>query len=236
MGYIKKEDLIKELRQLGVAVSVSLTVPELKLLLEESRGPTTKDQKEVKVTTGMWDLNKAELFQRCKDNGIETSVHDTKDRLLARLKHHQQDSAVGTDDDVLDFGKHKGTRYLEALEKFPSYVQWAKTTVDEEPGCGKSLKRFVQYVLLKEIGILISPKVPVKITPKSTTKAETKVKIEQDTEASSVGGSSGSTERLTRLENMLHTLIQQTQPNPAVDPSSDWYDMDDRTSAKRGAK
>lgn len=211
MGYVKKEDLVAELRSLGQTVDPSLTVPELRVWLQDLRG-SKMYQKKDSIVHGISSMNKEELKKHCAKHGVEVGSNDTKDRLIVKLRNKEAEGRQATDNDLLGFGKHKDLSYKDVLQNYPNYVQWVLDTYAEEKEASQQLKKFALYIKASE-GPISKIEVKRDAAASSSTKGEVKANIKKEQENDVKYPGTEADSRIDRLESAVAALLARITPH-----------------------
>ena len=115
-----KADLQEELASSGMSVNQSWTVPELRELVKELRGPTVKNPMSKFASMARPDLV-LELQRRMPHERVPPKA--TRGWMLLRLRDLLETPQDGTT--VMVGGKHKGLLWSELLDQKPRWVIWA---------------------------------------------------------------------------------------------------------------
>ena len=115
--------------------SVSITVPELRTLVKERRiqeGLYQPRGAQNNIMKEIAQAKKDELKEMCISRSISVSNNPTVGEMRLRLRVSVIDQ--GTNDTVLEIGKHAGMTFQEIFLSHPSYIEWAKSEVAKETG------------------------------------------------------------------------------------------------------
>ena len=142
---MKKGELQQELRDSGMSVPDKWSVPELRELVKELRGPRSKDP-----MSKFNSMNKAELQAECLKRDIAYDSKATKGWLLLRLR----DEVTGEQDGhtIFEWGKHKGMLWSEVYLEKPAWTAWAKEKAATNPEASNDLQAFARWVQMVEAG------------------------------------------------------------------------------------
>lgn len=212
-----KAAIIEALAAMGVTATSDLTLPELRELLREKKesNPTLKDHGNnlLYKTSAM---NKAQLQEHVRAQGIPITGNEVKDKLICLLKAKQMEQKpLGSD--LMDFGEHRRMTYEGVAMLKPEYCKWCQTTA-EEGESGPKLIRFVNYLNTRT-----GPKVEVK---KQEMKTDRGTSSTARTKEEFPGTSTDA--RIDRLESMVHALLTKVASTVPVP------DMDESSTGKRG--
>lgn len=152
-------------------------MPDLRTLVKERRiqeglyQPRGAQNDVMKIA----QAKKDELKEMCASRSIGLSHNPTVGEMRLRLRVSVIDQ--GTNDTVLEIGKHAGMAFQEILMNYPSYVEWAKQEVAKETGDPdwrlRQLVSWAHRMNEQTEVVATSPQVmmPVKITPAAKPKA-----------------------------------------------------------------
>ena len=125
-----KAECIQELRSHQIEPNKDLTLPEMRTLLKEARreaGLLSSTSQDKDVMGEIKNANAVKLRTMASERRIDFNAKTTVGEFRMLLRAHVVQS--GTNETVVDFGKHKGMTYAEVAETFPSYLTWAKEEV-----------------------------------------------------------------------------------------------------------
>ena len=134
---MKKADMQAELRAAGLTVPDSWTVPELRELLKEQRGPKPEN-----VMSKLAAMSRADLMSECIRRRIEVPAKATRGWMLLKLRDEVEEKSQPDGNTIMSEGKHKGMLWSEMRTQKPKWVEWALKTVAENPECSPNLRAF----------------------------------------------------------------------------------------------
>jgi hypothetical protein len=137
---MKKQELIEELEYHGVKVNHKITVPELREMLKETRGPTGKDP--------MCKYNQMKVAELRHETRLLLGYlpdQQTQGALLRAIRRHITAEPGGTNT-IMAFGEHsdKTFGWVQALK--PQYCHWAMNEARDNSECSDYLKRFAAFL------------------------------------------------------------------------------------------
>ena len=162
-----RAELIHKLEMLGESPPSQWTVMQMKARLAEIKagqetGTTLKDKM---VVLNRMAKKKANIYQYALEKGVSVTESMTIAQIYAVLEAHLTLETPALGSDVMNFGKHQESTYMEVLVEHPSYVKWAKTTVMESSDTCWRLRRFVEWA--NNVNSNEMNKVPLKPPAKS---------------------------------------------------------------------
>ena len=137
---MKKQELTDELEHHGVNVNPKITVPELREMLKEVRGPTGKDP--------MCKYNQMKVAELRHETRLLLGYlpdQQTHGALLRAIRRHITAEPGGTNT-FMAFGEHsdKTFGWVQALK--PQYCHWARNEARDNSECSDHLKRFATFL------------------------------------------------------------------------------------------
>ena len=158
----------KELRDRGMAVNTKITLAELRVMLREARqqagllnerGPGEGEMNKIKYGK----LAHLKNMARAK-NLIFNEAKATVGELRMQLRVHLV--RTGSEETILNIGKHAGKTFREILELHPSYAEWAQKEVDQSDDPDWRLAQFAYWCRHHDAMPDASTMVPQDITKK----------------------------------------------------------------------
>jgi hypothetical protein len=177
---MKKIELQQELDEWEVVYSSTDTVKELRSTLTKTRKDKvlTKSPTETDPTSGLANLKKPELVQKCKELHIALTGNETCASMITMVKNHYALTSEPNGNDVYNIGRYQGMTYRQIRTQYLEYSEWVKTTLRESgDSCHWELKRFGRY-----LNRALSPE-PIPLTPmvkkEKTTNPTLKVEVQE---------------------------------------------------------
>lgn len=141
---MSKSDCVLELKQRQFPLKDSLSVVELRALVRESRIEEGLAHNGCPMVA-FRKMQKAKLAEECLERSICLKSGATVGDMLLALRDWYINS--GSDDDVLDFGRHKGLTFREVFAKHQQYVANSLHVYNVTEDCPLQLQRFGRWCL-----------------------------------------------------------------------------------------
>lgn len=137
---MRRAELLEALIDMNVKYDPSMTVPELRSIYMEARGPQGK------TGLGLTKCSVDQLKERCLEEGLEIPPKATQGLLMRMLRY----SMETTGDSEVTFGQYKNYLFKEVPK---DYLEWAITEWSTSSQCSPDLARLARWADRQRQGV-----------------------------------------------------------------------------------